>query len=216
MLEQITHIFNRSFDDGTVPNVLKIAKVIPVHKASDKTLVKNYSPISLLPTFSKLLERLMLNKIMSVFNSNHLFYKHQYGVRANNSTIHPITHLLNHCAETNNRQETETKLAIFCDLSKAFDVINHDILFQKLNAYGIRGVANLWLRSYLSKRVQYVEFEGHKSQSVQIECGVLQGSILGPLLYLIYVNDCRTSIIRVKEAFYRLRTIPLFSCPVQS
>ena len=109
----------------------------------------------------------MFNKIMSFFNSNNLFYRYQYGFRANHSTIHPIIHLLNHCAETNNRQETETTLAIFCDLSKAFDVINHDILLQKLNAYGIRGVANQWFMSFLTEREQYVEFEGHKSKSVK-------------------------------------------------
>ncbi len=189
VIEPFTHIINRSIDTGIVPKLMKIAKVIPIHKASDQTLLKNYRPISLLPVFSKLLERLMYNKVTSFLNSNDLLYKHQYGFREKHSTIHPIVHLLNHCAKNNNKSNPETTLATFCDLSKAFDVISHDILLKKLDRYGIRGIANQWFGSYLSERVQYVDFDGHTSMSVNIDCGVPQGSILGPLLYLIYVND---------------------------
>ena len=101
-----------------------------------------------------------------------------------------------------------------CDISKAFDVINHDILLQKLNAYGIREDANLWLRSYLSERVQYVEFEGHKSKYVKNECGVPQGSILGPLIYHIYVNDIYNSCQRNVLSFSDDTTV--FFCLVQT
>ena len=117
----------------------------------------------------------------------------------NHSTIHSILHLLNKCAELANHPSPEYTLAICCDLSKAFDVISHDILLDKLNLYGIRGVANQWFKSYLSNRSQYVELDGHKSSYSKIKCGVPQGSILGPLLYLIYVNDigfsCTGSIL---------------------
>ena len=193
ILEPITHIINVSFDTGIFPKLMKIAKVIPIYKKSDKALMQSYRPISLLPVFSKIIERIMYNKIVSFFNCNNLFYKHQYGFRCKHSTIHPIIHLLNHCSSAYNERSSETTLAIFCDLSKAFDVINHDILLRKLNNYGIRGIANTWLRSYLSGRQQYVEFESHKSSYTDIECGVPQGSILGPLLYLIYVNDISNS-----------------------
>ena len=188
IIEPLTHIINRSFDTGIVPNQMKIAKVIPIYKTADKTLLKNYRPISLLPAFSKVIEKLMCIKITSFFNSHNLFYEHQYGFRAKHSTSHPLIHLLNHCAESASNNNHFT-LAIFCDLSKAFDVINHDILLHKLNTYGIRGVSNLWFQSYLKGRSQFVDLEGHISAHADISCGVPQGSILGPLLYLIYVND---------------------------
>ena len=195
----LTHIINRSFETGIVPKDMKIAKVIPIYKSSDRTLLKNYRPISLLPVFSKVIEKLMYTKITSFLNANNLFYKHQYGFRENHSTVHPIIHLLNQCAVSTNHPDPEYTIAILCDLSKAFDVIRHDILLSKLNYYGIRGIANQWFRNYLSEREQYVEIDGYKSSHSQMNCGVPQGSILGPLLYLIYVNDinlsCNGSIV---------------------
>ena len=101
-----------------------------------------------------------------------------------------------YCAEVNNKQPKEFTLSIFCDLSKAFDVINHDILIKKLEYYGFRGVVLGWLKNYLSDRFQYVEIENEKSTQCSISCGVPQGSILGPLLYLIYVNDIDKSTMR--------------------
>jgi hypothetical protein len=189
----LTHIINKSLTTGIVPKQLKIAKVIPVYKSSNHDQLKNYRPISLLPAFSKIFEKVMFNKIMSYLNSKQIFYEHQYGFRSKHSTIHPILHLLNTCAEVNNRQPKKLTMSIFCDLSKAFDVINHDILMHKLEFYGIRGIAKTWLSNYLTERKQYVEIENNKSNMCSIECGVPQGSILGPLLYLIYVNDISKS-----------------------
>ena len=108
--------------------------------------------------------------------------------------IHPIKHFLNYCAEaTLNKLNSEFVLAVFCDLSKAFDVTNHDILLHKLNLYGIRGIVNDWFRDYLSNRIQYVQFKNKNSSLLSIYCGVPQGSILVPLLYLAYVNDINQS-----------------------
>jgi len=193
IVQPITHIINRSFETGIVPLEMKIAKVIPIHKSSDPRLLKNYRPVSLLSAFSKLIEKLMYNKLMSFLNSNNTLFKHQYGFRSKHSTIHPIIHLLNQCAHVTNKHNPEFTLAIFCDLSKAFDVINHDILLYKLNSYGIRGLANEWFKSYLSDRFQFVELGKMHSSLLPIRCGVPQGSILGPLLYLIYVNDIYNS-----------------------
>ena len=135
---------------------MKIAKVIPIHKSSDQSLLKNYRPISLLPAFSKLIKKLMYNKIASFFTSKNLFYKHQYGFQNKHSTVHPILHFLNHCTDSISNNSSNLTLAIFCDLSKAFDVLNHDILLRKLNSYGIRGIANQWIQNYLIGRTQVV------------------------------------------------------------
>ena len=195
----LSHIINISFVTGIVPDQLKIAKVVPIYKASDKTSLNNYRPISLLPAFSKLIEKIMFNKVMDFLNSHKLLYKHQYGFRPKHATIHPIIHFLNHCAESYNEDNPEFTLAIFCDLSKAFDVINHDILLYKLTRYGIRGIVNNWFRNYLTDRKQFVEFQEAQSPLLNIMCGVPQGSILGPLLYLLYVNDisysCHSKIL---------------------
>lgn len=193
IIHPITHLVNVSLLTGIVPAQLKVAKVIPIYKSSHQDQLKNYRPISLLPAFSKIFERVMYNKLMSFLNTKNLLYKHQYGFRSKHSTIHPILHLINNCAERNNKNPSEFTLSIFCDLSKAFDVISHDILFRKLNHLGIRGIANDWLVNYLSHRFQYVDIEGEKSDLEEIICGVPQGSILGPLLYLIYVNDISVS-----------------------
>ena len=130
---------------------------------------------------------------MSFLNKNNILYTHQYGFRPKHCTIHPIMHLLHHCANATSTADPEFTLAVLCDLSKAFDVINHEMLLNKLNIYGIRGIVNDWFRSYLSDRSQYVEIENTQSETLPIKYGVPQGSILGPLLFLIYVNGIGNS-----------------------
>ena len=187
----LTHIFNQSFLLGVVPDQMKIAKIVPVFKAGNKKILTNYRPISILPAFSKILEKLASIRLINFLESQDILYKHQYGFRQHYSTIHPILHLLNDISNGNDNKSKDITLAIFLDMSKAFDTISHDILIRKLEHYGIRGTCKDWFASYLTNRFQYTEIHGEQSTYLNINTGVPQSSILGPILFLIYVNDIK-------------------------
>ena len=173
----LTQIFNQSLILGVVPDQMKIAKIVPVFKAGNKKALNNYRPISILPSFSKLLEKLASVRLIFVLESQDILYKHQYGFRQNYSTIHPILHLLNDIANVNGNKSKDITSAIFLDMSKAFDTISHDILLHKLDHYGIRETCKDWFASYLTNRFQYTEILGKKSTYLNINMGVPHGSI---------------------------------------
>ena len=147
--------------------------------------VMGIRPISILPAFSKILEKLVSIRLIHFLESQNILYQHQYGFRQNYSTIHPIFHLLNDICTANDNKSKDITLAIFLDMSKAFDTISHEILIHKLEHYDIRGICKDWFAGYLTNRSQYTEINGHKSTYLNINTGVPQGSILGPILFLI-------------------------------
>lgn len=173
---------NLSLSKGIFPDKLKIGKVIPIYKTEDPSLFVNYRPISLLPNFSKFFEKVMYNRLVEFAESNEIFYLRQFGFRKNHSTSHALIHLLNKISSAIDQHETT--VGIFLDLSKAFDTLDDDILFTKLEHYGIRDVALQWIKSYFSHRHQFVQFNQTCSPMQTIKCGVPQGSILGPLFFI--------------------------------
>ena len=179
----LKHIFQQSINKGMVPNALKIAKVTPIFKTGEKDLIKNYRPISVLPCFSKILERIMYNRIYKHLQENNILYPKQFGFQKFHSTDYAIAQLIDQIF--NSFEENKFTLGVFIDLSKAFDTVNHDILLTKLSNYGIQNINLKWFTSYLSQRKQYISSNQDKTDALNITCGVPQGSILGPLLFLI-------------------------------
>ena len=180
-------IFNDSLLLGIFPQSMKIAKVTPFCKSGKKNLMTNYRPISVLSCFSKILERIIYNRLYNYLNDDNLFFQKQFGFREGHSTNHALIELTNSINDSLN--QNKYTLGVFIDLSKAFDTVDHNILLKKLSLYGIINNSLKWFSSYLSNRKQFIQAGNIKTSYEDIICGVPQGSILSPLLFIIYVND---------------------------
>ena len=172
----LVHICNISFLSGKVPNNFKIGKLIPVFKKGDPHTFSNYRPITLLPCFSKILEKLVYNRLLEHIDKNNLLSDSQYGFRKKSSCGHALIDL--HDYILNNLNKKMHTIGLFLDLSKAFDVINHKILLAKLSNFGIRGIVWEWFRDYLSNRFQFTSYNNHVSQKVRSPTGLHTGSSL--------------------------------------
>lgn len=187
LIYPLTKLFNQSIREGIYPSAFKIVKIIPVFKKGDCNILSNYRPIALIPVLSKILELLLKNQLYEYFESNNILMEQQFGFRKGKTTVEALNKLCENIIE--GFEEGEFVGSTFCDLSKAFDCVSHKILLNKLAYYGVNAVGLKLLNSYLSDRTQITLYEGVFSDEKGTKHGVPQGSILGPLLFLIYVND---------------------------
>ena len=194
----LTIIFNISLSRGEYPSLFKRANVVPVFKSGDRCHANNYRPISLLPLFSKVFEKVVLTSIQSHVYS--AISNHQHGFIPGRSTATNLILYTDFISkEINSGRQVD---AVYLDFSKVFDSVDHSLLNFKLNSYGLCGNLNSWFRSYLTDRLQRVVISGHKSAWGKVTSGVPQGSILGPIMIIMYINDFTRCVKNSEMSLY--------------
>ena len=186
--------------EGVFPEVLKAANVIPLFKCGDAMSFNNYRPVSLLCVLSKIFEKIMYARLNDILIVHKILYMYQFGFRKHHSAY--MAHMVLVDKLTKCLENGDFVIGVYLEFSKAFDTVNHKILLNKLEHYGIRGAALSWFESYLANRTQFVTYNSVSSEPKNISCGVPQGSILGPLLFLIYINDLSNVCPDVMAIFF--------------
>ena len=205
----INYLINLSLKSGKFPKQWKIAKIIPIHKNGDKDTPSNFRPISLLPCVSKILERIVQRQIVSYLHKHNILSSAQSGFRTKHSTITTLIKVTDDWFHAIDKKEFTG--AVFVDLKKAFDTVDWDILLKKLRDIGINGTALSWMESYLTNRVCRTLVNSELSSESSITCGVPQGSLLGPLFFIIYINDLVDCVKSCKVQLYADDTVLYFS-----
>ena len=182
-----SRLVNKCITMGEFPLCLKTARVTPIYKGGEHSNTENYRPISVLPAFAKIFEKIVYKQLYSFIEKYNILSKYQYGFRSKMSTNQAIANHLN--TLYNNLEQNKCVISIFLDFKKAFDCVDHNVLLSKLSYYGIRGIASEWFKSYLSERSQFTVLGQSQSCLKPVTCGVPQGSNLGPLLFLLFIND---------------------------
>ena len=200
IIEPLTHIINLSLSTGIVPSFCKFAKVTPILKGGNIDDANNYRPISILPIIAKSIEYFVNEQLTEYMEENELLTNQQYGFRKNYSTTYLMLDLFDEIYKT--KSQSKRPALIFLDIKKAFDTVNHNILFSKLKYYGIDGVVLKWFKNYLTGRHQCTKLGGNISKFHEILCGVPQGSILGPILFSIFINDITFACNLSKPYFF--------------
>jgi hypothetical protein len=210
----LTEIFTTSINTGIFPTEWKIAKVTPIFKKGKKNDLNNYRPISVIPTVAKIFEKIVYEQLFSYFNDNNLLTFCQSGFRSFHSTLTALTEATNSWSV--NIDNGLLNGVVFLDLKKAFDTIDHSIILQKLQFYGIEKESLKWFQSYLDNRKQMCCVNGYMSNSRSVSCGVPQGSNLGPLLFLIYINDLPNCLSTASPRMFADDTNVSFASPTLS
>ena len=205
LVPQLVYLFNLSFETGIFPDSWKQATVIPLYKGGDRSDVENYRPISLLPLPGKLIEKIVHQNISIFLEDNKILTDKQNGFRKGCSTTTAVADLTDDLFTAIN--DSEMSIAVFVDLRKAFDTVNHNILCKKLEKYGIRNGVLKWCTNYLTNRKQRTLANNAKSESRNIVYGVPQGSVLGPLFFILYINDMQHALNDVNVQLYADDTV---------
>ena len=196
----VNYDFQLVLKEGVFPDILKVAKVTPIFKSGSRSDANNYRPISVVSVFPRILERIVHNQIYEHLKAASVKTMSQSAFQKCCSTI---TSLIDSTDKWNdNINDKQLNLTIFLDLKKAFDTVDHAILIGKLRKYGIRDIAGDWIQSYLENRKQYCAANGLNSGTKTVTCGILQGSCLGPLLFIIYLNDFEKCLVDSKAGLY--------------